>query len=180
LKESRQKLSAHRPERVAAATTEKLAQAEASLVAAVQSAMFEKPLQALLHPEQGQVETVHSAEDLDNCLQGSPAGLAVLEVTTTYCRACKGFAPKYNKVAADPDYKGKVSFMKVVLNENPETRQFCKERFGTKLTPAFYFFKDGEIIGERTGTSEMRLRSDLNELMLPERVLDEEPSTDDY
>jgi thiol-disulfide isomerase/thioredoxin len=130
---------------------------------------WNKPLKALqsMQDQEGHVEEVHSQEDLDNCLKQSHE-VAVLEIVATYCRPCKSFAPKYQRVAADPDYVGKVSFSKLVLNESNETWKLVKQRFPqTKTTPALYAFRHGELVAQLQGVNEKKLRNTLEELLFP-------------
>merc|ERR1719171_1864272 len=99
-------------------------------------------------PRPGEVEEVHSAEELDSILQQS-SGLVLLEVVSTWCHMCRSFAPKYKRMAAE--YTGKVRFLKVTGNENASTNTLVMERLKVRETPAFYFFQDGEVVSQQKG-----------------------------
>ena len=115
-------------------------------------------------PEFGKVEVVDSEEALDAVLRETP-GLVVLECAFTWCRPCMGFDPKYKRFA---DYYRRVRFLKVFGNENSSTKHLVKERLGVKASPNFYFFRDGEVVGEKRGANEDKFRTALLSHVLPE------------
>jgi thioredoxin-like negative regulator of GroEL len=106
----------------------------------------------------GQVEEVHSEEDLDNFL-GRSSGLVVLEVVSTRCRACRFFGPKYRRLASDYD---KVQFLKVAGEENESTQRMVKDRFNVRTLPTFYFFRDGNPVHKHEGGDAEQLCNILN------------------
>lgn len=108
--------------------------------------------------EEGQVVEVHSEQELDNAIAASP-GLAVVQVVSTHCRACKRFRKKYQRVAQD--YYGKASFLKLNAKQNEEMWDLVNERFNTNTTPSFYFLRDGKVVQEQQGPGEVKLRSTL-------------------
>lgn len=114
--------------------------------------------------EYGKVTQVHSEEDFDSCFRQS-SGLVVLEVTASWCRACRAFARKYERLAED---YGQVAFLKVVGNENSSTHHLVMERLKVKGIPAFFFFRNGEVVHTQRGGKDAELRQLLNELMQPE------------
>jgi thioredoxin-like negative regulator of GroEL len=110
------------------------------------------------HDMEGDVEKVHTEEELDNRLRET-SGLVVLEVVSSMCRVCRNFLPKYKRVAAD---YSKVKFLKMTGNENEATRKMASERFNVKKAPYFIFFRNGEIVAEHSGANVERLRNVLD------------------
>lgn len=111
-----------------------------------------------LQHKDGIVEEVHSEEDLDECLKQS-SGLVVMEVTTSWCRTCRFFAPKYKRLAGTYE---QVKFLKVTANENDSTNRIAKERFAITATPSFIFLRDGQVVATQKGSNIDRLQSILN------------------
>lgn len=106
----------------------------------------------------GQVQEVHSEKDLEQYIRESPR-CVVLEFVCKWCKPCRKFDPKYERIAAE--YSGQARFLKAVLNCNEETYDLASF-YGVKSIPYFYFIKDGEVVAEKHSPDETNLRSTLN------------------
>lgn len=119
-------------------------------------------------PEYGQVEEVRSEEQLEYYLQES-AGTVVLELASTFCRACKHFEPKYRRLARNHK---KVRFLRVTGNGNEWTKSLAK-KLNAKASPSFFFMRDGNIVAEAQTSKEDILQSSLSKILLPNEKPDQ-------
>ena len=65
---------------------------------------------------------------------------------------------------------GKVKFLKLTADENTSTHNLMKT-LGARSVPSFYFFRDGEKVGEVNGAQQALFLSTLDECSLPEEKL---------
>jgi predicted NBD/HSP70 family sugar kinase len=110
----------------------------------------------------GGVEQLMSEEDFDRALtdEKQSGRLVCLEVGFTFCRPCKAFKPKYEKIARGmPD----VRFLYMNGNENSSCVGLARDRLQVRSSPSFYFFRGGEQVHTHTGANEERLSSFLDE-----------------
>ena len=77
-----------------------------------------------------------------------------------WCGPCRTMAPVFVKVAED--YKRKLKFVKVNVQEHPELAQ----QYGVQGIPAFKLFDKGSVVGEFTGSrDEDSLKEIVDELL---------------
>jgi thioredoxin 1 len=69
----------------------------------------------------------------------------VVDFWATWCAPCKAIAPVLEELARE--YKGKVRFAKVNVDENQDTA----EKFGIRAMPTFLLFKGGRVIDQLVG-----------------------------
>jgi thioredoxin 1 len=64
-------------------------------------------------------------------------GLVMVEFWATWCASCRMLAPILEELAAD--YAGRVSIVKVNVDENPD----YASQYQVRRTPTIVFFRDG-------------------------------------
>jgi thioredoxin 1 len=69
----------------------------------------------------------------------------VVDFWATWCAPCKAIAPVLEELAVE--YKGKVRFAKVNVDESQTTA----EKFGIRAMPTFLLFKGGRVIDQLVG-----------------------------
>ena len=101
--------------------------------------------------ESGTVHMITSKDEFVTALEGERGKrLIVLFGSLTWCRPCKKIQPQLEKIAkAYPD----VLFLKLYGNESDQTKSFFKDDLKVRVTPSFFFFKDGELAGSCTGAN---------------------------
>eukprot|EP00747_Dinoflagellata_sp_TGD_P169537 gnl/TRDRNA2_/TRDRNA2_198755_c0_seq1.p1 gnl/TRDRNA2_/TRDRNA2_198755_c0~~gnl/TRDRNA2_/TRDRNA2_198755_c0_seq1.p1 ORF type:complete len:276 (+),score=19.81 gnl/TRDRNA2_/TRDRNA2_198755_c0_seq1:32-859(+) len=125
---------------------------------------YRSPQTVQAEAEDSGVVGVHSEDEFDAIRQGG--GLVVLNVGTTWCVPCKQFMPKYRFYASQAEYR-KVKFLTLTADENASTHNLMKT-LGARSVPSFYFFRDGEKVGEVNGAQRALFLSTLDECLLPE------------
>ncbi|KIW33743.1 thioredoxin, variant [Cladophialophora immunda] len=87
--------------------------------------------------------------------------LVVLDCFATWCGPCKVIAPEVAKFSESDDFKDKVDFYKVDVDEVPDVAQ----ELGVRAMPTFMIFKNGEKVAEVVGANkralEQAIRSNL-------------------
>jgi len=91
------------------------------------------------------------------CVKDSD-GLVVVEFTTKWCGPCKTFAPKYKRMAEE---NPNIKFLKVNAHEN-ESTQALATRFDLKAIPSFFLIRNGDVVAQRRGANEDKLRDEIN------------------
>ena len=82
-------------------------------------------------------------ENFDSVINGE---LPVLvDFWATWCGPCRMVSPIVDQLA--DEYEGRVTFMKVNVDEEPE---LC-ERYGVSLIPNLVLFRDGDVIDQSAG-----------------------------
>ncbi len=71
--------------------------------------------------------------------------LVIVDFWAPWCGPCKMLKPIFEKVAED--YKGRVKFVKVDVDENGDVAQ----EYGVMSIPALKLFKNGEVVDEKVG-----------------------------
>merc|ERR1712048_1002542 len=84
------------------------------------------------------VTEVNSVADFEAIIAAESPGLVVLEVAFSWCRPCKFFVKKYERLAKH--YK-KQRFVKIMGNLNVDTKMFVKNQLKVQATPAFFAFR---------------------------------------
>lgn len=72
-------------------------------------------------------------------------GLAVVDFWAEWCGPCRMIGPVFD--ALSKEYEGKIKFVKVNIDENPDTPM----RFGIRSIPTLLIFKDGKVIKNQVG-----------------------------
>jgi len=84
----------------------------------------------------------------------------VVDFWAPWCGPCKQIAPVVDKLSEE--YKGKVKFCKVNVDENHDTAS----KYHVMSIPTLIFFKKGQLAEQTVGgVSEKTLRSKLQELL---------------
>ncbi|KAI3323539.1 12 kDa excretory-secretory antigen [Xylariaceae sp. AK1471] len=68
-----------------------------------------------------------------------------VDAFATWCGPCKAVAPLVAKMSEEDQFKDKVHFVKIDVDELPDLSQ----ELGITAMPTFVVFKDGEITGEK-------------------------------
>ncbi|KIV87553.1 thioredoxin [Exophiala sideris] len=98
------------------------------------------------------VNPIHSKSSFQTSVLGADK-LVVLDCFATWCGPCKVIAPEVVKFSEDPDFKEKVDFYKIDVDEVPDVAQ----ELGVRAMPTFMLFKGGEKVGEVVGANKHAL-----------------------
>ena len=100
------------------------------------------------------IRSIHSKSDFDtSVVSAAPDRLVVLDCFATWCGPCKVIAPEVVKFSEDPDFKDKVDFYKIDVDEVPAVAH----ELGVRAMPTFMLFKDGEKVAEIVGANKRAL-----------------------
>ncbi|MEZ4816084.1 MAG: thioredoxin [Bdellovibrionota bacterium] len=75
----------------------------------------------------------------------SSATPVLVDFWATWCGPCRALAPKLEELSGT--YDGKVKFVKMDVDQNPETAG----RFGVRGIPTLIFFKNGQMVDQLVG-----------------------------
>lgn len=102
------------------------------------------------------VTLITSADEWKDIVDTVEDHLVLLEVGFTFCRPCRAFEPKYEKLALKyPD----VRCVRVNGNENRSTISLCRDELKVERTPTFFFFKNGVQVHSFIGTDAEKLEA---------------------
>ena len=82
--------------------------------------------------------------DFDTEVLKSSAPVLV-DFWATWCGPCRALAPKIDELSST--YTGKVKFVKMDVDQNPETAG----RFGVRGIPTLILFKNGQMVDQLVG-----------------------------
>jgi len=106
---------------------------------------------------------VHNLADktsFDSSVISAPGDrLVVLDCFAVWCGPCKVIAPEVVKFSEHEDYKDKVDFYKIDVDEVPEVAQ----ELGVRAMPTFMLFKGGEKVGEVVGANKRALEQAIKD-----------------
>jgi thioredoxin 1 len=104
---------------------------------------------------------VNEIKDQDFDQEVLKSGLpVVVDFWAPWCGPCRQIAPVVDKLSEE--YKGKLKFCKVNVDENHDTAS----KYHVMSIPTLIFFKKGQLVEQSIGgVSEKTLRSKLQELL---------------
>jgi thioredoxin 1 len=107
----------------------------------------------------GGVNPIHSKSSYSTSIVNGPADkLIVLDCFATWCGPCKVIAPEILKFSNSEQYKDKVDFYKVDVDEVPDVAQ----ELSVRAMPTFMFFKNGEKVDEVVGADARAIKLALD------------------
>ncbi|BDA48418.1 probable calmodulin-like protein 5 at N-terminal half [Coccomyxa sp. Obi] len=115
-----------------------------------------------LHP--GEVIEIESEEELDKLLTEDSESLTVLLASLTWCRPCKTLAKPLQALAQA--YR-EVGFVKMYGNASEAAKHLFKDRLKARVTPTFYFFRNGELLHTHTGANKNKLEYYMRQFLKP-------------
>ncbi|KIW64319.1 thioredoxin [Phialophora macrospora] len=108
------------------------------------------------------VNPIRSKSSFTTSIVEGPADkLIVLDCFATWCGPCKVIAPEVLKFSNSEQYKDKVEFYKVDVDEAPDVAQ----ELGVRAMPTFMFFKNGEKVAEVVGANVRALEANIQKFM---------------
>ncbi|KAK9845585.1 hypothetical protein WJX84_004205 [Apatococcus fuscideae] len=63
-----------------------------------------------------------------------------------------------------------VSFATLYGNESEDLKHVFRDRLGTKVTPTFFFYRNGEIVHTHTGANKTKLETFIRENFSPDEA----------
>ncbi|OAP63048.1 thioredoxin [Fonsecaea erecta] len=102
------------------------------------------------------VNPIHSKSSFNTSVVEAPADrLVVLDCFATWCGPCKVIAPEVAKFSESAEFKEKVDFYKVDVDEVPDVAQ----ELGVRAMPTFMIFKNGQKVAEVVGADKRALEA---------------------
>ncbi|KAK5211078.1 thioredoxin trx1 [Exophiala xenobiotica] len=107
--------------------------------------------------------TVHNLADKSSfgtsVYQAGGDKLVVVDCFATWCGPCKVMAPELVKFSESQEFKDKVDFYKIDVDEVPDIAQ----ELGVRAMPTFMLFKNGEKVGEVVGANKKALEQAIKD-----------------
>ena len=101
------------------------------------------------------VNPIHSKSSFSTSVMAAPPDrLVVLDCFATWCGPCKVIAPEVAKFSESEEFKEKVDFYKIDVDEVPDVAQ----DLGVRAMPTFMLFKGGEKVAEIVGANKRALQ----------------------
>jgi len=115
------------------------------------------------HVRSARTVTISSSQAWRAILYGKPpegfGDLVLLEVAFTFCRQCRGFEPKFRRLAEE---NPTIRFVKIVGNGTIGAMDLCTKELKVKASPAFFIFRrGGEQLATWTGTNLAKFEENL-------------------
>lgn len=108
----------------------------------------------LVQYKTGQVITIFHESEFDEIVNENKDTLTVVFAGFTWCRPCKSMMKPYQTMA---NMHPKLRFVKFFGNANSSTKRLFTMKLKAKATPAFFFFRDGEMVHSHTGRNKSKL-----------------------
>lgn len=106
----------------------------------------------------GEVIDIGDADFQKQVLESSEPVL--VDFWATWCAPCRAIAPAVAELATQ--YKGKVKFAKVNIDDNQDTPQ----QYGIRSIPTLLLFKGGKVVGQIVGAvPKSKLESELTKVL---------------
>jgi len=102
------------------------------------------------------VKEMKSKEDFETAKNGDT--LCVVDFFADWCGPCKMIAPKLEAMSESEEFKDKVVFVKVNVDDLEDVAESC----GISAMPTFHFYKNGQKVAEVVGASEPKIREEIN------------------
>ena len=88
---------------------------------------------------------LHVSDSEFNEIVIKASGPVLVDYWAEWCGPCKMIAPVLDAIAAE--YAGKVTVVKINIDDNPQTPQ----HYGVRGIPTLMLFKDGEVEATKVG-----------------------------
>jgi len=100
-----------------------------------------------------------TVDTFDRVVLQSP-NLVMVDFWAAWCGPCKMVAPVVEELAKE--YEGKVNFVKVNTDENPD----LASRYNIRGIPTLMFFKDGKVLDQIVGAvPKAQLKAKIDSLL---------------
>jgi thioredoxin 1 len=105
------------------------------------------------------VNQLHSSTSFQtSVIEGSSNNLVLLDCFATWCGPCKAIAPAISGLSNEPEYKDKVEFYKIDVDEVSDVAA----DLGIRAMPTFLLFKNGEKVEEIVGANLPAVKQAIN------------------
>lgn len=116
----------------------------------------------LIRLKRGEVTKIFSENEFDEIVERNADKLVIVFAGLTWCRPCRAMNKTYEKFAAD--YPS-VIFTKFFGNANSSTKKLFVQRLKAEATPAFFYFRNKELVHSHTGKNREKFEKFLREFL---------------